>query len=132
MLGTGLLISAVTVVAPMLVGGAPLESGTWEADLPLLGHLKVTSALVFDVGVYLLVLGLVLMVFESFGDDPGELAARRCRPGGARLDGGTADDVARGRGGAGHMTERSEVQKHSGPCATKWRFGHRCARRVRR
>jgi len=72
-LGTGLLISAVTVVAPMLVGGAPLESGKWEADLPLLGHLKVTSALVFDIGVYLLVLGLVLMVFESFGDDPGEL-----------------------------------------------------------
>ena len=72
-LGTGLLISAITVVVPMLGGGAPLESGTWEADLPLLGHVKVTSALAFDIGVYLLVIGLVLMVFESFGDDPRQL-----------------------------------------------------------
>ena len=30
------------------------------------------------------------------------------------------------------MTERSEVQKHSRPVATKWRCGHRCARRVHR
>ena len=42
----------------------------WRPVPPLLGHLKVTSALAFDAGVYLVVLGLVLMVFESFGDDP--------------------------------------------------------------
>ncbi len=30
------------------------------------------------------------------------------------------------------MTERSEVQRHGRPCATTWRFGHRCARRVHR
>ncbi len=72
-LGTGLLISAITVAVPMLGGGAPLESGMWEADFPLLGHVKVTSALAFDIGVYLLVIGLVLMVFESFGDDPRQL-----------------------------------------------------------
>jgi hypothetical protein len=30
---------------------------------------KVTSALFFDIGVYLAVIGLALMVFESFGDD---------------------------------------------------------------
>ena len=54
----------------VLLGSAPLESAKFETDLPLLGHIKVTSALPFDIGVYLLVLGLVLMVFESFGDDP--------------------------------------------------------------
>ncbi|HEU0170556.1 MAG TPA: hydrogen gas-evolving membrane-bound hydrogenase subunit E [Acidimicrobiales bacterium] len=73
-LGSGLLISALTVVVPVALGSAPLEHASWEADLPLLGHLKVTSALAFDVGVYLLVVGLVLMVFESFGDDPGRSA----------------------------------------------------------
>jgi hypothetical protein len=31
---------------------------------------KLTSVLVFDIGVYLAVVGLALMVFESFGDDP--------------------------------------------------------------
>ena len=33
------------------------------------GTVKVSSALVFDIGVYLVVVGLVLMVFEAFGDD---------------------------------------------------------------
>jgi multicomponent Na+:H+ antiporter subunit A len=56
------------------LGSAPLEHATWEADLPLLGHLKVSTALAFDIGVYLLVVGLVLMVFEAFGDDPGRPA----------------------------------------------------------
>ena len=31
--------------------------------------MKVTSALVFDIGVYLVVIGLAMMVFESFGDE---------------------------------------------------------------
>ena len=30
----------------------------------------MSSALVFDIGVYLAVIGLAMMVFESFGDDP--------------------------------------------------------------
>jgi multicomponent Na+:H+ antiporter subunit A len=74
LLGAGLLISAATVVVPVALGSAPLEHATWEADLPLLGHLKVSTALAFDIGVYLLVVGLVLMVFEAFGDDPGRPA----------------------------------------------------------
>jgi multicomponent Na+:H+ antiporter subunit A len=69
-LGAGLLVAAATALVPLAFGGAVLESAALEADLPLLGHLKVSSALVFDIGVYLVVLGLVLMVFESFGDDP--------------------------------------------------------------
>jgi multicomponent Na+:H+ antiporter subunit A len=69
-LGAGLLVSAVTAAMPLLFGGAVLEAALVEGDLPLLGHVKVGSALAFDVGVYLVVLGLVLMVFESFGDDP--------------------------------------------------------------
>ena len=69
-LGAGLLVAVTTAIVPLVFGGAVLESAALEADLPLLGHLKVTSALVFDIGVYLVVLGLVLMVFESFGDDP--------------------------------------------------------------
>ena len=31
--------------------------------------MKLTSALIFDIGVYLVVVGLALMVFEAFGDD---------------------------------------------------------------
>ena len=35
----------------------------------MFGHVKLSSVLAFDIGVYLVVVGLVLMVFEAFGDD---------------------------------------------------------------
>jgi multicomponent Na+:H+ antiporter subunit A len=69
-LGTGLLLAAVTATMPLVLGHAVLEGSIATLDLPLLGEATVTSALLFDAGVYLLVVGLVLMVFEAFGDDP--------------------------------------------------------------
>ena len=47
--------------------------------------MKVTSALVFDIGVYLAVIGLALMVFESFGDDAVAVARSPTTRGGARV-----------------------------------------------
>ena len=47
-----------------------LQTGSHTFDLPIIGPMKVTSALFFDIGVYLAVIGLAMMVFESFGDDP--------------------------------------------------------------
>ena len=58
-----------TALIPLAVGGAVLKSDYLSMHLPLLGYVKVTSAAVFDLGVYIAVLGLALMVFESFGDD---------------------------------------------------------------
>jgi hypothetical protein len=101
-LGSGLLLSAVTVLVPVVLGGAPLENAAVEGDLPLLGHLKVTSALPFDIGVYLVVLGLVLMVFESFGDDLLEVADDApAAPGGVRETPGVtqAAEAAEAAGG---------------------------------
>jgi len=68
-LGTGLALSVGTAIFPMLLGGAILEHGTLKLHPPVLGDIKVTSALPFDVGVYLVVIGLILMIFEAFGDD---------------------------------------------------------------
>src|SRR5690606_41831724 len=69
-MGAGLLVSAVTATIPVLAGGTALESASPEADLPLLGQLKLTSALAFDIGVYLLLLGLGPTGCESCGVDP--------------------------------------------------------------
>jgi multicomponent Na+:H+ antiporter subunit A len=69
-LGGGLLLSGVTAAAPLLFGRNVLDSVYASWDLGWLGTVKVTSALPFDVGVYLVVVGLVLMVFEAFGDEP--------------------------------------------------------------
>ncbi|SLJ82362.1 NADH:ubiquinone oxidoreductase subunit 5 (chain L)/multisubunit Na+/H+ antiporter, MnhA subunit [Mycobacteroides abscessus subsp. abscessus] len=35
--------------------------------LPVLGHIKLVTALFFDLGVYLIVVGLVLDVLRSLG-----------------------------------------------------------------
>lgn len=69
-LGTGLAISAVTTIVPIALGEPVLTSGLWEVDVPVLGTVKTTSALAFDIGVYIAVVGLVFMVFEAFGDEP--------------------------------------------------------------
>lgn len=68
-LGSGLALSVGTAIVPILLGHTILEHGTLKAHPPLLGEVKATSALPFDVGVYLIVVGLVLMIFEAFGDD---------------------------------------------------------------
>jgi multicomponent Na+:H+ antiporter subunit A len=69
-LGLGLLIASVTASVPLLFGGSILEVGYVSLDLPVLGDVALSSALLFDAGVYLAVVGMVLMVFEAFGDDP--------------------------------------------------------------
>jgi multisubunit Na+/H+ antiporter MnhB subunit len=71
-LGAGLLVAGTIALVPLAFGDAILRSYEIELDVAVLGHLKLTTSLVFDVGVYLVVFGLVLMVFESFGDDPPE------------------------------------------------------------
>lgn len=68
-LGSGLALSVGTAIFPMLLGGAILEHGTLKLHPPILGDIKLTSALPFDIGVYAIVIGLVLMIFEAFGDD---------------------------------------------------------------
>ena len=70
-LGTGLLVASVTATLPLLSGDEPLNAAQWEFDVPVFGHLKLSSTLAFDAGVYMVVVGLVLMVFEAFGDDYG-------------------------------------------------------------
>jgi multicomponent Na+:H+ antiporter subunit A len=69
-LGAGLLVAGVAAAAPLLAGNAVLDAATTSLDLPLAGTVKVSSALVFDIGVYVTVIGMVLMVFEAFGDEP--------------------------------------------------------------
>lgn len=74
-LGVGLAISAATALVPVLLGGSILEHGEIELDLPIFDHVKLTSTFAFDLGVALVVVGLILMAFAAFGDaragDPG-------------------------------------------------------------
>ncbi|MGH9183323.1 MAG: MnhB domain-containing protein [Acidimicrobiales bacterium] len=69
-LGTGLALAILTGAVPWSTGSQFLESAKLTADVPLLGTLEATSALLFDVGVYLVVVGLVLAVLELLGGEP--------------------------------------------------------------
>ncbi|MGC4962877.1 Na+/H+ antiporter subunit A [Gordonia sp. DT101] len=66
-LGAGLAISAGTAVASLLLGAPALSSAVFEMTLPVLGHVKLVTAIFFDLGIYLIVVGLVLDVLRSLG-----------------------------------------------------------------
>lgn len=76
LLGGGLFIATGAALLPMAFGGAALQTAVFEVSLPVWGDVKIATALLFDVGVYVLVLGLVLDVLRSLGaeiDRHGEL-----------------------------------------------------------
>jgi multicomponent Na+:H+ antiporter subunit A len=66
-LGAGLALSGGTAVGSMLLGAPALSSAVIVLQLPLLGTVKFVTAMFFDLGVYLIVLGLVLDVLRSLG-----------------------------------------------------------------
>ncbi|WP_431899518.1 Na+/H+ antiporter subunit A [Micromonospora chalcea] len=66
-LGAGLFVAVGTGVAAMLLGGEFLQSATLDFHLPLLGHVHFVTSVFFDVGVYLIVVGLVLDILRSLG-----------------------------------------------------------------
>ena len=54
----------------------------WDVHLPLIGDVHVASALLFDLGVYLIVIGLVLHILYSLGgqlDKDEEVRKQRAR-----------------------------------------------------
>ena len=66
-LGAGLALSSGTAVGSLLLGAPVLSSAVISVNLPLLGSVKFVTALFFDLGVYLIVVGLVLDVLRSLG-----------------------------------------------------------------
>lgn len=66
-LGTGLAVAALSGLVPTLVGGGVLQSAIVDIHLPLLGTLHVVTSVFFDIGVYLVVVGLALDVLRSLG-----------------------------------------------------------------
>ncbi len=72
LIGLGLTVAVTTGAASWLAGEQFLESAKFEAELPLLGTVKTTSALFFDVGVYLVVVGLVIGLLTTLGREDGE------------------------------------------------------------
>jgi multicomponent Na+:H+ antiporter subunit A len=69
LLGLGIVLAVGSAVVPLFVTGIPLQSAYFEADLPLLGHLSFGTSSIFDIGVYLVVIGLSLDILRSLGSE---------------------------------------------------------------
>ncbi|GIE81827.1 hypothetical protein Aph02nite_77770 [Actinoplanes philippinensis] len=66
-LGAGLLIAVGSGAAALVAGGQVLQSAVLDLHLPVVGDLHLVTSTVFDIGVYLIVVGLVLDVLRSLG-----------------------------------------------------------------
>ncbi|MET0447865.1 MAG: hydrogen gas-evolving membrane-bound hydrogenase subunit E, partial [Aeromicrobium sp.] len=86
LLGVGMTLAVACAIVPLFFGAPPLTSDYIEGELPILGHVEFVSSTIFDVGVYLVVIGLVLDVLRSLGAEvdrqtqelrTGEVSVRR-------------------------------------------------------
>ncbi|PPL19951.1 Na+/H+ antiporter subunit A [Microterricola pindariensis] len=69
LLGTGLLLAVGTALSSMFFGLQVLESSWFEASIPVLGEISIGTSTIFDIGVYLVVFGLVLDILRSLGSE---------------------------------------------------------------
>ncbi|HEY0216271.1 MAG TPA: Na+/H+ antiporter subunit A, partial [Cellulomonas sp.] len=60
LLGSGLFLSAGVGLGALLAGGSVLQSWIIDIHAPLIGDIHLVTSLFFDIGVYLVVVGLVL------------------------------------------------------------------------
>jgi multicomponent Na+:H+ antiporter subunit A len=72
LLGAGLFVAILAGAGGLLWGQGFLDADSAEFVLPVLGAVKMTSTLVFDIGVYLVVVGLAASLLVALGDDTEE------------------------------------------------------------
>ena len=65
--GLGLTVALLTALAPTAAGAPVLATTKLALDLPLVGHVETQTSLFLDVGVYLLIVGVVLDLLRSLG-----------------------------------------------------------------
>jgi multicomponent Na+:H+ antiporter subunit A len=67
-LGAGLVLATGSALVPLALGDQLLEHTKADVHVGALGDLHLNSALVFDTGVFLVVVGMVLMLLVAFGE----------------------------------------------------------------
>jgi multisubunit Na+/H+ antiporter MnhB subunit len=83
LLALGGIIVGVDALSPLLWGEPLLDQFVVSWDVPVLGTVKTGSALVFDLGVVAVVVGLVIALLEGFGAS--DLAERGRTPTDAQM-----------------------------------------------
>jgi len=63
--GLGLLCAGLTAISAWLAARPFLSALAWDFSLPVIGHIHLSSVLLFDVGVYMLVVGSTVLVLVA-------------------------------------------------------------------
>ncbi|MDY0122445.1 MAG: MnhB domain-containing protein, partial [Sulfurimonas sp.] len=63
----GLLVATFTGLVPLFLGHEFLSSAFTHASLPLIGEFELASALVFDIGVFMVVVGFTVLILIQLG-----------------------------------------------------------------
>jgi multicomponent Na+:H+ antiporter subunit B len=66
-IGAGLSIALLAALVPLAFGQPVLSTAVAKLALPLLGELKLPTSLFLDIGVYLLIVGVVLDLLRTLG-----------------------------------------------------------------
>lgn len=82
LLGIGLAVAAASGAVPLLLGGQVFQTAIIELWLPVFGDIKFVTSTIFDIGVYIVVVGLVLDVLRSLGAEIDEHFEQRSGVGG--------------------------------------------------
>lgn len=66
-LGIGMAFAVTAALIPVAFGGTILQTTVFDLVLPIFNEVHLATALFFDIGVYLIVIGLVLDILTSLG-----------------------------------------------------------------
>jgi multicomponent Na+:H+ antiporter subunit A len=77
LIGTGLLIAVGVGLTSLVVDGSFQESAIWKFDVAVLGEVKIVSSSLFDIGVHVLVVGVVMAVVVALAEADDEMRGRR-------------------------------------------------------
>ena len=77
LIGAGLLIAVVVGLTSLAADGSFLESAIWKFEVVVLGDVKIVSSSLFDIGVHVLVVGVVMAVVVALAEAGDEMRGRR-------------------------------------------------------
>lgn len=69
LIGVGILISALTGIGGVMFGYSFLTQSFDIFSLPIIGEVELATATIFDLGVYLTVVGATVTVISAIGED---------------------------------------------------------------
>jgi multicomponent Na+:H+ antiporter subunit A len=62
----GLGLAVATTAAPLAFGANVMDSQLWDLHVPVIGDVHIVTAGFFDIGVHILVVGVVIAILLAF------------------------------------------------------------------